>query len=239
VTIIVKPTLLQTRWFAALVIIAVLGGTAMVLRLRTRSLRNQKAEMERLVAEKTEALRLANEHLARLSFVDALTGLANRRRFDEALDHEWQRAKRSHTPVALVVVDVDLFKSYNDALGHPEGDKCLVAVAEVLLQAGRRAGDLVARYGGEEFVILIPGADHASAMAFAERLRKACESRGIPHPASSVASTVTISLGVASRVPGETMSSQVLVQEADEALYRAKREGRNRVGTMTPVGIPA
>jgi diguanylate cyclase (GGDEF)-like protein len=227
--ITVKPTLMQTPWFLALVAFILLGSTVSVLRLRTRNLRLQKVEMERQVAEKTEALKLANEHLARLSFVDSLTGLANRRRFDEALEQEWQRARRFRTSLALVVVDVDLFKEYNDALGHPEGDKCLAIVADVLIHGGSRAGDVVARYGGEEFVVLIPNADRAAALAFAERLRHACEARAIPHPTSSVAPVVTISLGVAARVPSDEMSSESLVLEADEALYRAKRDGRNRV----------
>lgn len=225
----VRPYFFQTPWFIAFAVLIIVGVTATVLRLRTRHLRLQKEEMERLVAEKTEELRLANEHLARISFIDVLTGLANRRRFNEALEQEWQRARRFEQSLALVLVDVDLFKAYNDTLGHVEGDKCLAAVADVLLHAGRRAGDLVARYGGEEFVVLIPGADAASAVAFAEHLREACEARAIPHPASSVCPFVTISLGVAARVPTEETTSAMLVSDADAALYRAKREGRNRV----------
>lgn len=227
--ITVRPYFFQTAWFVALVILIVLGAVAAILRIRTRSLRRQKAEMERLVAEKTEELRLANEHLARISFVDSLTGLANRRRFDEVLEREWQRASRSGTPLAVVVADVDLFKHYNDTLGHPEGDRCLAAVADVFLHTTRQPGDLVARYGGEEFVVLMPGADRETALACAEKLRRVCEARAIPHPASSVAPVVTISLGVAARVPSEAASSDSLVTDADAALYRAKREGRNRV----------
>ena len=228
-SITVRPHFFQTPWFVALAALAILGIAAAILRLRTRSLRRQKEEMERLVAEKTEELRLANEHLARISFVDALTGLANRRRFDEALEREWQRAARFGTSLAVVVADVDLFKPYNDTLGHPEGDRCLAAVAEVFLTAARQPGELVARYGGEEFVMLIPGADHTGALVAAEVLRSAVEARAIPHPASTVAPVVTISLGVAAHVPPEGASSVSLVMEADAALYRAKREGRNRV----------
>ena len=228
-SITVKPYFFQTAWFIALAVIALLFLTGSILRLRTRGLIRQKAEMERLVAEKTEELRLANEHLARISFVDALTGLANRRRFDEALEREWQRALRFGTPLAVVVADVDLFKPYNDTLGHPEGDRCLAAVADVFLRTARQPGDLVARYGGEEFVVLIPGADSEAALAFAEEVRSACEARAMPHPASTVAPVVTISLGVAARVPSADTSSIALVMQADAALYRAKREGRNRV----------
>lgn len=224
----VKPYFFQTPWFMALLAIAIVAITAKVLRLRTRQLRTRQADMERLVEEKTEELRLANEHLARLSFVDSLTGLDNRRRFDEALKQHWQQASRSGTSLAVVVADVDLFKAYNDSLGHPEGDRCLAAVAGVFLGA-RSKEAVVARYGGEEFVVLIPSADHAEALLFAERLRNACEQRAIPHPASSVAPVVTISLGVAARVPSDEASCDALVLEADAALYRAKRDGRNRV----------
>lgn len=227
--ITVQPYFFQTAWFIALVAVAVLGIAAFVLRRRTGSLRRQQAQMERLVAEKTEELRLANEHLARISFIDSLTGLANRRRFDEALEREWHLASRFGTSLAVVAADVDLFKPYNDTLGHPQGDRCLAEVAEVFLRTARQPGALVARYGGEEFMVLIPGADGAAAVAFAEELRRACEDRAIAHPASPVAPVVTISLGVAARVPSPGSSSHELILEADEALYRAKREGRNRV----------
>ena len=186
-------------------------------------------EMELVVAQRTEELRLANENLARLSFADALTGLANRRCFDETLDKEWRRASRLQIPLAVVMADVDEFKLYNDALGHPEGDRCLAAVAEVLRKSLGRAGDLAARYGGEEFVVLIPGADQVAALAVAEGMRAACQARAIAHPASPVGPCVTLSLGVASCVPSDQTSGAWLVAQADAALYRAKQEGRNRV----------
>lgn len=226
----VEPYIFQTPWFITLTVLSVVACVGAVFLLWTRHLRRQQALMERLVTEKTEELKRANEHLAQLSFVDALTGLSNRRRFDEALEQEWRRASRFRSRIALVVADVDLFKEYNDALGHPQGDRCLATVADVFRQMGRRAGDLVARYGGEEFVVLIPGADLESAGRFAEDIRKACESRAIPHPASSVAPVVTVSLGVAARVPAAGTSSDSLLKDADAALYAAKREGRNRVG---------
>jgi diguanylate cyclase (GGDEF)-like protein len=237
--ITVRPHFFQTRWFMALILMTVVALTAAVLRLRTRHLLRQKAEMERLVEEKTEELRLANEHLAWLSFVDALTGLPNRRRFDEALEQEWKRARRFQTSLAVLVIDVDLFKAFNDALGHPEGDRCLAEVSAVLMRETRRSGDLVARYGGEEFVVLIPGADQASAAEFAERLRRACETRAIPHPASLVSRVVTISIGVAACVPTYQGSSGALMQAADAGLYEAKRRGRNRVASATPPAADA
>jgi diguanylate cyclase (GGDEF)-like protein len=219
----------QTSWFIALSLLASLAGIAALLSWRTHQLRAQQVEMERLVAKRTEELRLANEHLARLSFTDALTGLANRRCFDETLENEWRRAARLGIPLAVVMADVDNFKHYNDSLGHPEGDHCLTAVGDVFLRAVGRAGDLAARYGGEEFVVLIPGADQAAAMAVAESLRAACEARSMAHPASSVGPIVTISLGVASCIPSDETTAASLVARADAALYRAKQDGRNRV----------
>ena len=227
--ITVRPYVYQTAWFQALATLAAMGSTIALFRLRTRGLRRRQLEMERLVAQRTEELRLANEHLSRLSFSDVTTGLANRRRFDEALEHEWRRAARTQTPLAVVMADIDSFKQYNDTLGHPQGDKCLAAVADVFVQSLGRAGDLAARYGGEEFVVLIPGTDHAGALSIAESLRAACEARAIAHPNSPVGPVVTISLGVASCIPSDDISPTFLVSEADAALYRAKLDGRNRV----------
>jgi diguanylate cyclase (GGDEF)-like protein len=225
----VQPRFYQTHWFMAAAILGALAAAAGLLQLRTHQLRRRHADMERLVAQKTEELRVANEHLSQLSFVDALTGLPNRRRLDEMLESEWRRALRLKVPLAVVMADIDFFKPYNDTLGHPEGDRCLVAMAEVIRSTASRAGDFAARYGGEEFVVLMPGADAAGALEFAERLRAACEARAIPHPASPVASVVTISAGVASRVPDAETSPAALLADADAALYRAKQAGRNRV----------
>ncbi len=225
----VEPHFYQTLGFIALAFLGFVAAAMSLFRLRTHQLRRRHAHMEHLVAIKTEELRIANEHLSLLSFADALTGLPNRRRLDEVLENEWRRAARLRTPLAVVIADIDAFKAYNDSLGHPEGDRCLTAVAEVIRLASSRAGDFAARYGGEEFVILIPGADHAAAKAFAEGLRAAVEARAIPHPASAVAPVVTLSLGVAARVPSGEATPSGLVAEADAALYRAKEDGRNRV----------
>ncbi|MFA6312250.1 MAG: two-component regulator propeller domain-containing protein [Sterolibacterium sp.] len=227
--IVVQPYFHQTPWFIVLAGVGSLAAMVAFFRLRTRSLRVRHDEMERLVTQRTEELRLANEHLSRLSFIDALTGLANRRRFDEALEEEWRRVSRTRTHLAVVIADIDGFKLYNDALGHPEGDRCLAAVAAVFAKSVGRAGDLAARYGGEEFVVLLSAADHAAATSFAEGLRAACEALAIPHPASPVGPVVTISLGVASCIPADAPSAASLVSQADAALYRAKQEGRNRV----------
>ncbi|MBP9149275.1 MAG: diguanylate cyclase [Rhodoferax sp.] len=227
--IVVQPHFYQTLWFLALTTVLAVLSLVALFRLRMRSLRLRHDEMELLVAQRTEELKLANESLSRLSFVDALTGLANRRRFNGALDEEWRRASRSQTDLALVMADIDNFKLYNDSLGHQQGDRCLAAVAGVFLRAAGRAGDLAARYGGEEMVFLMPGANHAEALAMAENLRAACEALALPHPTSPVSSVVTISLGVASCVPGADFSAEGLLGQADAALYRAKAAGRNRV----------
>lgn len=227
--ITVKPFFYQTTWFLVVAVLASVGGMVVLFRLRTRSLQARHAEMERLVAQRTEELRLANAHLSRLSFVDGLTGLANRRRFDEALDQEWRRASRAQTALAIVMADIDFFKLYNDTRGHLEGDRCLTAIAQIFLQSVGRVGDLAARYGGEEFVVLIPGADLAAATHFAQSLRGACEARAIAHPASPVSPVVTISVGVASCTPSDDVLASSLLEQADAALYRAKLAGRNRV----------
>jgi diguanylate cyclase (GGDEF)-like protein len=225
----VQPRLYQTPWFITLLVLASLGLVFALFRLRTHHLRARHLEMERLVAQRTEELRLANEHLSRLSFSDALTGLANRRRFDESLQEEWRRARRSQTPLSIVIADIDYFKPYNDQLGHPQGDRSLTAVAAVFAQAVGRAGDLAARYGGEEFVVLLPGTEDAAARAVAEALRAGCEALALPHPASPTATVITLSLGVASCVPTDDNSAEALMAQADAALYRAKLGGRNRV----------
>ncbi len=227
--ITVQPRFFQTWWFRALAVLGVVALLMAGLRWRTRSLLLRQREMERLVEQRTEELRQANEHLSKLSFSDALTGLANRRRFDEALHDEWRRAHRQRSPLALVIADIDAFKRYNDLLGHLEGDRCLTAVASVFAQAVHRAGDLAARYGGEEFVVLLPNVELAAAQRVAEEIRTACEALAIAHPESPAGTVVTLSLGVACCVPAEGLGIESLIAAADVALYRAKQAGRNRV----------
>ncbi len=176
-----------------------------------------------------ERLRDANRRLERLSSLDALTGIANRRAFDEVLETEWRRAARAGTPLSLVIADIDCFKRFNDGYGHRRGDDTLAAVARALQESLHRAGDFVARYGGEEFVVLLPGTDGARAAAFAETLRARVEGLGIAHERSPTAPVVTASLGVASVVPAKGVAASTLIDAADRALYRAKEAGRNRV----------
>lgn len=184
--------------------------------------------LERKVAERTAELELANARWEALSLTDALTGLPNRRRFDEALSAEWLRARRSGTPLGLVMIDIDHFKRYNDFYGHQGGDECLQAVAQALTTGLRGGSDLVARYGGEEFVLLLPGVDADGALVVAERVRLAVFAMDKQHQQSPLRQ-VTVSLGVATTVPSDEGLAQALIEQADKALYEAKRLGRNRV----------
>ncbi len=171
-----------------------------------------------------------NRALARLSQSDALTGLGNRRRFDDALAEAWAEGRALNTPVALVMFDIDHFKAYNDAFGHRQGDQCLQAVAEAAARCVRSTIDTLARYGGEEFAVILPAASLEEARSVAERLREAVLARAIPHRCVGPPGIVTVSLGAASMVPGEGTAAD-LVEAADRCLYAAKRRGRNRVET--------
>jgi diguanylate cyclase (GGDEF)-like protein len=184
--------------------------------------------LEDMVRARTHELAEANAKLLVLSVTDALTGIANRRRFDEALADEWSRARRSGRPLTLVLLDVDFFKQYNDQYGHFDGDDCLRAVAQVLVDNALRTSDLVARYGGEEFALIAPDTDEAGALCVAENIRLALESLRLPH-ARSPFSVVTASLGVAALRVSEQDSVTTLIKMADEALYHAKQSGRNQV----------
>jgi diguanylate cyclase (GGDEF)-like protein len=185
------------------------------------------ASLEATVAERTEELHRANEQLQILSSTDALTGLANRRQLDTRLATAWHDGAERHEPLSIAMIDVDHFKLYNDRYGHPAGDACLRRVAAALTGV-IRTSDLVARYGGEEFALILPGADPATALAIAERARSAVLALTEPH-AAAPAGLVTVSIGVASIVPGPDSGPQLLVDSADAELYQAKQHGRNRV----------
>ena len=185
-------------------------------------------QLEERVTERTRDLAAANGKLAALSMTDGLTGIANRRRFDEALVLELHRAARMHTPLALLMLDVDFFKNYNDRYGHQEGDACLRRVASLLQSHARRASDLAARYGGEEFVLVAADTDAATATALAETIRAEIEALQLAHERSPLG-WVTASIGVVSMVPDESTGTIDIVGMADQAMYRAKEQGRNQV----------
>lgn len=176
-------------------------------------------------------LRMAEQSklLERFAFLDSLTGLANRRAFEDRGASEWNRCLRVSAPLSAIMLDVDHFKRYNDTYGHGAGDECLRRVARALSAALSRSGDLLARYGGEEFVVVMPDTGLDGAARVAERLREAVEREHIPHLASSVADHVTMSLGVATAVPLVVGGLATLVAEADRMLYLSKTSGRNRV----------
>ncbi len=185
--------------------------------------------LERQVAERTRELSEANHRLQQLSECDGLTGIANRRKFDAIWEAEWQRAARQGLPLAVVMIDVDHFKTYNDHYGHQGGDDCLKQVALALANTVNRPCDLVARYGGEEFVAILPGLMGEEAVQVAEELRQSVYICQIPHARNSAAPVVTISVGVAYGVPDNKAPPGELLGAADAMLYQAKQEGRNRV----------
>ncbi|MFW6020482.1 MAG: diguanylate cyclase domain-containing protein [Guyparkeria sp.] len=185
--------------------------------------------LEARVAERTERLEQLNRQLQELAERDGLTGLANRRRGDAYLAETWNRLCREGRPLSLIMFDVDHFKAYNDNYGHPMGDQCLTTIADAIRETLKRPADLAVRYGGEEFMIILPDTDAGGAGVIGERLRAAVEALGLPHAHSSTAPVVTISVGTASRLPGHDTTPQALLDQADEALYRAKNGGRNRV----------
>lgn len=170
----------------------------------------------------------------RLSRMDGLTGIYNRRAFDDIIEREFRRAQRGKTPLSLAMIDIDAFKLYNDNYGHQKGDETLKSVATVLHEGAERGGDHVARYGGEEFAVIMADTDADGAMQVAETLRQSVEALAIFHEFNPAAKHVTISMGVYGAVPGEVSTPREFVERADAALYKAKRGGRNRVVRYEP-----
>jgi diguanylate cyclase (GGDEF)-like protein/PAS domain S-box-containing protein len=187
--------------------------------------------LERQVAERTLELQCTNQELSRLVTLDGLTQIANRRCFDSFLEGEWKRHLREQQPLALILIDIDYFKRYNDCYGHQGGDDCLIRVAQALVRVLQRPADLVARYGGEEFAVVLPNTNTEGALAVAESIRKAIAALAIPHTESKVSDYVTLSLGAASLIPtaDNSNSPERLIAGADEALYAAKNQGRDRL----------
>jgi diguanylate cyclase (GGDEF)-like protein len=193
------------------------------------SLAITKSRLYEDLLETKARLETANHELEALATADGLTGLANRRAFDQALEYEWRRATRTGKPLSLLLADVDSFKAFNDRYGHLAGDDCLRRVAGMLALTVRRAGDIAARYGGEEFAVLLPDTSLENAAAIAEEIRRNVQMLGIAHDQSAVAPVVTVSLGFASITRDGSEEQNALVSAADAALYEAKSGGRNRV----------
>ncbi|MCF8090367.1 MAG: GGDEF domain-containing protein [Desulfotignum sp.] len=239
----VAATFKHVRLISLVVRAAALGLLLWAGLMFSRRLRQELAEQARLrekisvanirlednVRERTAELEEANRKLADLSATDGLTGLANRRRFDEALNSEWQRAMRLGLPLAVAMIDVDQFKLYNDHFGHQAGDQCLRRIAAVLRTCIHRSGDLIARYGGEEFVIILPGLSADKALILAETIRNAVQAEHLLHTKQSNTGVITVSIGIAARSPKPGQRADDLLREADTAMYEAKRRGRNLV----------
>ncbi len=189
----------------------------------------QRDEAFAALQESQRQLHEANRALEKLSALDGLTGIANRRQFDKVLATEWNRAMRNHTPISLLMLDIDYFKLYNDSYGHQKGDTCLKAVAQVLKENEKRPADLAARYGGEEFAVILPETDGRGAHEIAVTILEMIRAAAIPHKSSKVEKYLTASLGVSSLIAKRGNQSDILVLQADRALYQAKEQGRNQV----------
>ncbi|MDD5241854.1 MAG: diguanylate cyclase [Sulfuricella sp.] len=174
-------------------------------------------------------LKTKTDLLEEIAHIDGLTNIPNRRRFDEMLEIEWSRALRNESPLSLIIADIDYFKEYNDHYGHAGGDQCLYSVALALSSLMHRSSDMVARYGGEEFVAILPGTDLNGAATLAEYWRSVIEAMQMPHAKSGVSDYVTISVGYASLIPARDQLPYILLGVADEMLYQAKDNGRNRI----------
>lgn len=188
----------------------------------------QRDEAYRALRRSQQELIASNLELQRLTKIDGLTSLSNRRYLDEALEAEWKHCQRTRTPISAMMIDIDHFKLFNDAYGHLAGDEALQKVAGILGAACRSTTDIAGRYGGEEFCLILPGMDEAEALALSNRLIAQVADLGIPHARSETRPCVTISIGVATSVPQRGQQSIAIIKSADEALYTAKRGGRNR-----------
>ncbi|MFO0794004.1 MAG: diguanylate cyclase [Candidatus Brocadiaceae bacterium] len=195
-------------------------------------IKSHKASEQKL-REMALQLEASNKLLEHLSYRDSLTGIANRRYLEEFIEQEWKRAVREVYPISLIFVDIDHFKAFNDAYGHPAGDECLRQIARALTNSIKRPADIIARYGGEEFIAVLPGTDAAGAFSVAELMKANVVGLGIEHASSQVINNVSVSIGVATALPDRYNTPSSLIANADKALYKAKSGGRNRVAMAT------
>ena len=193
-----------------------------------RNITELKAMEEELLSAQAKLIELVEE-LKELATKDALTGIANRRFFDEYLEKEWKRAKRDKHIFSIVMIDLDFFKSYNDTYGHQKGDECLKIVANIIEEAMKRPADMAARFGGEEFVLVLPETSFKGAMRLSEELRKSIFDLNMEHKTNPNGSRVTVSMGVATMAADTVENPENLLSKADKALYAAKNNGRNQV----------
>ncbi len=224
----VRTIMVSTNWIAESVFRRK-DGSEFPVEVNYRYIsRDEKNYLVALARDITERKKV-EARLRDLSNRDGLTGVYNRRYLDETLDSEWKRLRRIEKPLSAIMIDVDFFKKYNDTYGHQAGDQCLKAVAMVLSEGINRPADFVARYGGEEFAVILPDTDHQGALFLAEEFKAGINSQEIAHAGSEISSHVTASFGVATMVPGVKAGFNALLEQADKALYKAKKSGRNQV----------
>lgn len=190
---------------------------------------SKEMEAEAALKQTEAALQKANQQLQQLATLDGLTQIANRRRLDAWIDNQWRNLTRKKEPLSVIMGDIDYFKRYNDTYGHQAGDDCLKRIAETLAQAARRSSDLVARYGGEEFIVALPNTEMAGAEMVARDIQDQVARLKIAHADSPVSKYVTLSMGIATTIPTATTTPSELIKQADQALYDAKKKGRNRI----------
>lgn len=194
-----------------------------------------KAQRDEIIGVLEERVRERTAELEKLSMTDALTEVANRRRLDEQIELEWDRAVRAKDPLSIVIIDIDYFKELNDCLGHGPGDRALTAFAGELKQIARRPADLIARYGGDEFVLVLPETDPEGALCIAKQIQMAVQWLDFPNPGSPISSRLTVSQGIATAWPSKKGDGNSLMLQADQELYKAKQAGKNRISaTATP-----
>lgn len=212
-----SPT--EQRWFSVRVTRFLLGSEIKIV-----------VSHDNITERKLAEIRLCevNRLLEAQATTDSLTGVRNRRYFDEALAQEWERHTRSRSPLSLLLLDIDLFKKYNDSFGHLAGDDCLREVAQTIRSSVSRPGDLAARYGGDEFAVILPQTDHAGSLAVAGIVARRLKDKRLPHPASEIGQFVTMSIGCSTMVPTRGVLMSEILERADKALYQAKADGRDR-----------
>lgn len=244
----VRPPWWQSVWAMSILIAGAIGFVTLVIRWRGMAARQRERRLVSLVDERTAELttansslqettlklREANQYLVRLSTLDGLTGIANRRMFDQTLEAEWENAQRTGEPLSIILADIDHFKKLNDSAGHQAGDECLKLIAAALARPLKRQSDLVARFGGEEFGVILPSTGRAQAVHVAESMRRSVADLKIGNQDSPAGPIATISLGIATRTEGCFPAPEALLGAADEALYCAKQRGRNRVEFYDP-----
>jgi|GEM_PF-4226684 len=231
----VGPFDLDSTWYSfisLLIFVFSLGLSVYVIATKRYELGSVHDKLEEKVKKRTLKLNLANKKLTNISRTDGLTGIANRRHFDNFLDHEWARAIRNQSPISLLIIDIDYFKQYNDIYGHVKGDDCLKLITSTAQQLVHRPSDLIARYGGEEFAVILP--ETTDTESIAQHIRSEVSNLKIPHKGSDIHGYVSISIGCCTMFPTKGTLATHLIELADKALYKAKSAGRNNIKTITP-----